>query len=163
MSGSISLYTNGALAATSVILPTTALAYQALYNMSPLNFALNNAPLNYIGNTLFAGDPLLNASIDEFRIYNGALSPSQVQADRLLGPNQLIGSNTSVALTAALAGGNIVLTWPTNSALVNLTSSSTVAPGSLWNTVSQPMSIVSGKFQVTVPATGGAQFFRLEK
>jgi len=57
--GYVALYTNGVLAAIN-------------NNVSnPLAAALGNDPINYLGASLYASDPLLNATIDEFRIYNG--------------------------------------------------------------------------------------------
>jgi hypothetical protein len=41
---------------------------------------LGNTPNNFIGRSQVATDPYLNGSIDEFRIYNRALSPGEVQA-----------------------------------------------------------------------------------
>ena len=74
-------------------------------------------PDNYIGwddyqgnansaspQTIFA-DPTLNGSINEFRIYNGALNAAQVAADYALGPNQVIGSNKHVSLAAVSQAG----------------------------------------------------------
>jgi len=41
---------------------------------------LGNTPNNFIGRSQVAADPYLNGSIDEFRVYNRALSPGEVQA-----------------------------------------------------------------------------------
>jgi uncharacterized protein len=35
---------------------------------------------NYIGRSQFSDDPYLDANIDEFRVYNRALSPDEIQA-----------------------------------------------------------------------------------
>jgi hypothetical protein len=40
---------------------------------------LGNTPNNFIGRSQVAADPYLNGSIDEFRVYNRALSPGEVQ------------------------------------------------------------------------------------
>lgn len=164
LAGYIALYTNGVLAAATANNQVRPVLYQSIYNVSSVNYVLGAAPPNnLIGASLYPGDPLLNASIDEFRIYNGPLTAAQISADHALGPNQLIGSNTSVSLTAAVSGSNLVLTWPTNSALVTLTSSSNLGSGGAWPAVNQPLTIAGGKYQVTVPVAGAAQYFRLEK
>jgi hypothetical protein len=51
--------------------------------------ALDNVHTNwfFLGKSLFANDPHLNGSIDEFRIYNGALSAAAVEASFKKGPD----------------------------------------------------------------------------
>jgi hypothetical protein len=132
----------------------------------PLNYGLGPDPLNYIGQSLYTGDPGLLASIDEFRIYNNALTPAQIAADYALGPNQLLGTSTSVSLSASVSGGNVTLKWPTTSALVTLLSSPSLGVGAIWtpvNTTNGALTVVGGNYQVTVPDTGTAQFFRLQQ
>ena len=41
---------------------------------------LGNTPNNFIGRSQVAADPYLNGSIDEFRVYDRALSPGEIQA-----------------------------------------------------------------------------------
>ncbi|HYG23225.1 MAG TPA: LamG-like jellyroll fold domain-containing protein [Verrucomicrobiae bacterium] len=67
------LYTNGVLETINT-------------NMTAPLSSLNNV-LTYLGRSLYAVDPYLNGSIDEFRIYNGALSPITVQQNHEQGPN----------------------------------------------------------------------------
>ena len=66
------IYTNGALAASRQDLTSLA------------NVDTN---LFFLGRSLFASDPWLNGSIDEFRIYNGSLSASAIAAHYTNGPN----------------------------------------------------------------------------
>jgi hypothetical protein len=148
--GSVALYTNGVLAVNN---PNVS-------NLLP--DALGQDPLNYLGASLYGSDPLLKASISEFRIYKGPLTAGQIQADHALGPDQLIGSSTTVSLTAASAGGgNVVIKWPTTSALVNLMSSPTLGAGATWTPVSNGVLTVSGgNYVMTVPVSG-ARYFRL--
>ena len=42
---------------------------------------------SFIGRSLFAGDPLLNGSIDELRMYSARLGPAQIATNFLNGPN----------------------------------------------------------------------------
>jgi hypothetical protein len=138
--GSVALYTNGVLAVNN---PNVS-------NLLP--DALGQDPLNYLGASLYGSDPLLKASISEFRIYKGPLTAGQIQADHALGPDQLIGSSTTVSLTAASA---------TTSALVNLMSSPTLGAGATWTPVSNGVLTVSGgNYVMTVPVSG-ARYFRL--
>jgi hypothetical protein len=161
LAGYLALYTNGVLAATSANTQNMPLLFQSIYGMSTLNRVLGADPLNGIGASFWTGDPFLNATLDEFRIYNGPLTPAQIQADGALGPNQLIGSSTSVALEVSLSGADLVIKWPTSSALVTLTSTSDVG-STVWTPVNRPVSVVGGSYQVIVPASSSAQFFRLE-
>lgn len=101
--------------------------------------------------------------MDEIRIYNGPLTAGQIRADTALGPNQLIGSATSVSLAATLSGGNIVIHWPTNSALVTLMASPALGSGAVWSEVSNVMTLNGGNYQVSIPVSGSARFFRLQK
>jgi len=150
--GSVALYTNGVLAMNN---PNVS-------NLLP--DALGQDPLNYLGASLYGSDPLLKASINEFRIYKGPLTLGQIQADHALGPDQLIGSSTTVSLAAASAsGGHVVLKWPTTSALVNLMSSPTLGAGAIWTPVSNGVLTASGgNYQMNVPVSG-TLFFRLQK
>jgi hypothetical protein len=43
----------------------------------------------FIGRSLYAADAYLNASIDEFRIYDSALSAEQVKKDYSAGPDSV--------------------------------------------------------------------------
>jgi hypothetical protein len=163
--GSFSYYTNGVLAASAVLYNT--LTVPPAFNgpcdkQTALAYTLGADPLNYLGHSLYAADPYLNASIDEFRIYNAALTPAQINADYILGPNQVIGANTSVSLTATVSAGNLILTWPTNSAFVSLVSSPTLGAGSLWSPAAGTLTIVGGNYQETITAIGTSQFFKLE-
>ena len=175
VAGTFSYYTNGVLAARAAI-------YSNLTSPSSFNGALSTtnhpAPrqrpgdprqgdyVNYIGHSLYDADPPLAGSVDEFRIYNAALQPSQIKADFLLGPNQLVGANTHVSLAVSVSGGNLVVTWPTNSAYVNLVSSPGVRRGRAmdpggWNgTSSRPSSAPIS--EETVPMSLSTQFFGLE-
>jgi len=141
------------------------LAYQLAND--PLNYGLGPDPLNYIGQSLYTGDPGLLANISEFRIYSSPLTPAQVAADFALGPNQLIGTSTNVSLSASVSGDNVVIKWPTTSALVTLLSSPTLGNGAVWtpvNTANGALTVIGSNYQVTVPDTGtAAQFFRLQQ
>jgi hypothetical protein len=71
--GYIALYTNGVLQSvnTGVTDPMSV--------VSPVEA--------YIGRSVYTGDPYASITLDEFRIYNFALSAAQIQDDFQLGPN----------------------------------------------------------------------------
>src|SRR6266446_4337375 len=72
----MSLYLNGASIGPIASASTT----KHIYTIA------NDANDN-IGKSQFATDPTYNGSFDEFRIYNNAFDPSQVEADYEAGPN----------------------------------------------------------------------------
>ena len=183
MAGYEAFYTNGVLAAqismfNDLIDPVafrcpainqhSILAYQLAND--PLNYQLGPDPVNYIGQSLYTSasgnlpDPGLRANFQEFRIYSTALTPAQIAADYVLGPNQTLGTSTEVKLSASHSGSNTIVKWPTTSALVTLLSSPTLGAGAVWTPVATPLANDgSGNYQVTVPMTGSAQFFRLQQ
>ena len=70
---------------------------------------------SYIGASLFAADPALNASIDELRIYNGALSAISLKQSDDQGPNIVLASGPATfavqpASTTAPLGQTATLT-----------------------------------------------------
>ena len=99
----LSIYTNGVLESANT------------------NFTVNISSLNdvqsWIGRSLWGVDPYLNASIDEFRIFRGALSPISILQSQVQGPD------------VPLAGGPAAfLAQPTNTiALLGQPATFTVA------------------------------------
>ncbi|HXD00778.1 MAG TPA: LamG-like jellyroll fold domain-containing protein [Verrucomicrobiae bacterium] len=167
--GSESIYLNGALAASQTMFNTltdpVAFVGPTYTNGTIIPITLGADPLNYIGQSLYTTDPGLLAKVDEFRIYNNALTAAQIAADHALGPNQFIGTSLNVSLAASTSGANTVLKWPTTSALVSLVSSPVLGSGAVWTPVSTSALTTdgSGHYQITVPATGTARFFRLQQ
>lgn len=117
----MSIYTNGVLEAVNT-------------NMTVGVGSLNDQ-FSYIGRSLFPNDPYLNASIDEIRIFKGALSPITIKQSQDQGPDTVLAdgpakfvvnpTNTSVAVgqTAtfnAAAVGYLPITyqWFKNGTLV---------------------------------------------
>ena len=68
---------------------------------------------------------------------------------------------THPTMSISLSGINVVVSWPTsNAASFNLYSRTDVASGG-WSAVSPSPTVVGTNYQVTVPHTESAQFFRL--
>ena len=79
--------------------------------------SLVNATNNYLGRSAFAGDPYLNGKVDDFRIYNGALSAAQVTALYLLTP---VAPAAPATVTATAASASVVnLSWTASSGATN--------------------------------------------
>jgi len=84
----LAVYTNGMLAGVNTA-ETASLA------------SVSNV-LSYLGRSLYTSDPYAPINVDEFRIYNGALSAQQVALDAASGPAQIItdpGTLLSMQLT----------------------------------------------------------------
>jgi len=117
--GQIALYTNGVLAAVnnSVTIPMT-----SVFDV-----------YNFIGRSLYSGDSYFNFNLNEFRIYEGALTPAQIQDNYAFGPDvatfagpvqfmaqpqsATVNELAPVAFTAEFAGTPVVgIQWRRNGA-----------------------------------------------
>lgn len=72
----LAIYTNGVLEAT--------------FTNLTISIGNLNDVYSYVGRSLFAADPYLNASIDELRIYNGALAGLSIKQSDDQGPNTVL-------------------------------------------------------------------------
>jgi hypothetical protein len=145
--GYLALYTNGVLAAT--------------YNSLTYPITSIHDNFSYINQSLYSSDPHVDLTINELRIYSGALSPAQVVLNDELGPDVLAAPSAPI-LSVAIVGGNVVVSWPTNSSGFTLASKGSLTGGS-WNPVGTSPVISGANYQVTLPPTNTAQFFRLSK
>ena len=112
---------------------------------------------SWIGRSPY-NDPYMNMSVDEFRVYRGRLSPDEIQAADVIGPNQLLTTNAT--LTVNQSGGNVTLSWPVAAAGFSVQSRAALGSGN-WTTLTNAPSLSGNNWQVTLPETGTAQFFRL--
>ena len=140
------IYTNGVLETSLAV--STPLA----------SVSMNSASL---GRSPFGGDPWLAGSIDEFRIYAGAMLPSDLAVAQIVGPNVLL--TTSVSLTSTTSSGNLIMNWPVAGSGFTLVSSPTLGSGAIWNPVNLTPSIIGTNNQVTVVPTNATLFFRLQR
>jgi hypothetical protein len=141
-------YTNGVLAASG----------SASIQLSTIN-DVNN----WMGRSQW-GDPMFQGSINEFRIYEGALTPDQVAAAQTAGPNAL-PLLTKPTLTVVRGNGNVTLSWATNgSDGYVLQGSGAVGAGAAgWSNVTGTPTVSGANYQVTVPTSSAQQFYKLTK
>lgn len=145
----MAIYANGALAASG---PMNS---KQLANLRDVKC--------WIGRSLYAADAGLSGSIDEFRIYAGALSAADIAANYTAGPNTVRPSLLPVArpsLQIRLEGNQVILSWPVSAQGFSLVSSP-VLPAATWSPVSGPTTTNGNEIRVTVPVTGTQQYFRL--
>ncbi len=141
--------------------------YDAIYTNGILSSTVTSAtpPLNsvstawsFIGRSLFGVDAWLNATVDEFRIYDGRLSPAMIAANGLAGPNVLaVPINLNLSATAS----NITLTWPAYGIGFTAQSSPTLGTGAVWSPIGGSPTLGSNVWRLTVPMTNSATFIRL--
>jgi hypothetical protein len=147
--GYLAIYTNGVLA--------------GINNSVTTAFSAVNDAYSWIGRSLYSGDPYPDFTLDEFRIYNGALSPAEIAAADALGANQLLDNSSPSFNTTMVTGNSLILSWPLASAGFTLMSRTNLASGA-WSTAAlTPPQISGGQWQLSIPMTQNAQYFRLQK
>ena len=144
-SNSLLVYTNGILMAqnTGVTIPMSAI--------HPVHC--------YLGKSSYAGDPNGTATLNELRIYNGAMSAMQVAADFAAGPDVLSGPEPVLSISRAAT--HVILNWPAASAGYVLQTTPNLKAG--WTTLfnTQLQIVTNGNYQITLPATDSTVFYRL--
>lgn len=81
----------------------------------PLSAVVDN--LNYVGRSLYTGDAWLKGSIDELRIYQGALSASQIAINYSAGPATVV-TNAGALLSVRLVVATNMFPYQTQQALL---------------------------------------------
>lgn len=144
------IYTNGTLVATAPgVVP------------KPLS-AMNNRDVNnWLGRSQFA-DPYWSGKYNEFRIYQGAMTPEQVAASFAAGPDSLPSTNAAPALTAQVTSAGLVVSWPDTAQGFQLEATAALGNGATWTPLGAGTAS-GGKYSVTVPLDQKTRFFRLRK
>jgi hypothetical protein len=140
--GTMEYYTNGVL-------------HGALSDLAGTMAEVGNW-FSWIGRSPYA-DPYVIANVDEFRIYRGRLSPDEIKASDVIGANQLLTTNAPMTITRS--PGSITISWPV--AAGGFSVQSEPALNGSWSTLSTTPTLAGNQWQVTVPTSGSAQFFRL--
>lgn len=164
MAGYEAFYTNGVLCASvsmfNNLIDPVGFQGPAFNDHSALAYTLGADVNNYIGESLYTGDPGMLANVDEVRIYSGALTQSQIAADYALGPNVLPSNAPMIYVSAS--GKNLIITWSTSGTSgYSLQESTTLGAGASWSAVGITPTVAGSNYQVTVPITGATEFFRL--
>jgi hypothetical protein len=136
------LYTNGVLAASATVA------------IAPAGF---NAALNYLGDSQYPADPLFSGRLDELFLYNYALSAAEIPR---LAANQPPPPSGPTTLSASIAGGNLLLSWPSNYLGCRLESNSiSITTAGNWFTVSGSASTT--QMSLGINPSSSNVFFRL--
>ncbi len=100
--GFIGLYLNGVLVASNSAVTTALSAVSDVHS--------------YLGHSLYTADPYLKGSISEFRVFNGAVSGSQIALDAGGGPDTLV--TTPGSLRSVVVGTTNILAGSTTQPLI---------------------------------------------
>ncbi len=115
--------------------------------------------LGYLGRSLFSADAWLNATIDEFRIYDGRLTPEQIMANEVAGPDALA---LPIQLGFMSSPGSLTFTWPDYAVGFVLESNPTIGSESVWTQVAMP-ALDGPVWRVTIANPTQNLFFRLRR
>ena len=146
--GTLALYIDGELAGENraIIMPLS---------------AVSNA-YSYIGRSLFSGDSYFDFTIDELRIYDGALSAGAIAATEALGPDQLL-STTRPTVSLSADPGGLTVDWPAASADFAVQSRGNLITGEWEDDPAALPVLIDGQWQTTLPVTDTNRFYRLRR
>lgn len=142
--------------------------YEALYLNGSLVNERNDVPFDqtaiqdvssYIGKSMYPADPTMTGTVSEFRIYQSRLSASQVAASYALGPNMLL---SDLKLNYQSSANNFVVSWPTNASTFGLQTASNLSNPN-WQTIALTPQSSGNMYQIILPTTNSAQYFRLSQ
>ena len=114
---------------------------------------------NMLGRSQFSADPYFAGRYNEFRIYRGLLSDSDVAADYAAGPDTV---GVDYVLHNFAASNSLTITWGLTATNLVLKSSPVLGNGATWSPVATTPVLQNGRYGVNVPLTGNASFFRLQ-
>lgn len=144
--GTISIYTNGVLAASRE-------------HFIPEN---NDFGFNIGGGGVFDGDLNLNffnGQIDEVAIFDKALPSERISFLYL----RATGTPAALSISRGLSANSLILSWPTNATGFALQSTPNLTPPVTWLDVTNPPTLFGGMLTLTNPMSGPALFFQLRK
>jgi hypothetical protein len=142
--------------------------YSAIYTNGVLEKAFTNSlpalsTVNsgwaFLGRSLFSSDAWLNATIDEFRIYDGRLTPGQIAVDFKSGPDELALPFRAEASDTA---SSLSMSWPSYAA--GYVPEVSAQAGSLgWTAISNAAILDNDRWRFDLRKTNPAAFLRLRR
>ena len=141
--------------------------YEAIYTNGTLMTSVSGlgpsldeiSPIwSFIGQSFFSSNAWLNASLDEFRIYDSRLTPAQIAANNQFGPSV---ATMPISLNVSGTRSNINLAWPSYGIGYTVQSSPVLGANASWSPVSGAPELSNNVWQVTLPGTNTADFIRL--
>ncbi len=117
---------------------------------------------DWLGRSQWFQDPFFNGRYDELRIWQGVLSPAQITAHYAAGPDQpllVLRPRLHLSLEAHL----MTLSWSTNNTAGFVLETATGPDALSWQLVTNRVLMLNNEYQVTVPVSPTAAFYRLRK
>jgi Concanavalin A-like lectin/glucanases superfamily len=113
---------------------------------------------NWLGRSQYSGDTYFGGRYNEFRIYSGLLSDSDVAADYVTGPEAV---GVDYMIHDYVSSNALTLTWGPSATNLMLQTSPVLGAGVVWVPVTNAPILQNGRWGVTAPLTGAAAYFRL--
>lgn len=128
----------------------------------PAGFPLSslNDVNNWLGRSQY-NDPYFKGSYNEFRLYDGAMTASQVAASFAAGPDAALG-RPSLRIVSGGAGA-LTLRWPAAAVGYKLESSALIGPGANWAPVVGAATPNGADLTFSVNSASAARYYRLSK
>jgi hypothetical protein len=137
---------------------TNGLLMGANYSISPYTFNMTHC---WIGKSSYSADPNGVFTLDELRIYDGAMPSWQLAENDSAGPDKL--PDNTPTLSIAHSGNNINLSWPATAAGYSVQTATALGTGVTWAALpGAPAPIFTNNaLQITLPITNQSRFYRL--
>ena len=130
-------------------------------SMSLTPAAIGRTLNDWIGKSQFATDPYFKGTIDDFRIYEGALTAQQIQTNYLVGPN--VVPVLPSLLQASMVSTNLLVSWPVSAVGFVVQSSSVLGAGAAWTNVGLISTQTNGLNLINLsPTSSASMFYRLK-
>jgi hypothetical protein len=111
----------------------------------------------FIGRSLWSADAYLNATIDEFRIYDGRLTPQEIATDYQFGPDTLA---LPVSITQSNSPANLSLSWPSWAAGFTAQGSTNLTN---WTTNGLAPALANDRWSLLISPTNRFNYYRLQR
>ncbi len=117
---------------------------------------------NWLGRAQYGGDPFFTGVYDEFRIWDGAMTPARAAASFASGPNLTPIVSLQIERSAP---NQITISYPESAGGFLLEKTAEFVSGTtVWSPATGGTSVTnSGVIEVTFPLTPNNQFFRLKQ
>jgi hypothetical protein len=116
---------------------------------------------NWLGRAQF-NDPFFRGQFEEFRIWDGAMTPAQVAASLAAGPNADVGGGVRLRI-AREPDGKVKVSWPVEATDYVLECSGVLGPDAAWDLVFEVPVEEDGSFVVRLDVGATPKFFRLTR
>jgi hypothetical protein len=98
--------------------------------------------------------------VDEFRIYDGRLTPEEIAANYLAGPDALA---LPVTLLVSNSVSALTLSWPAYALGFVAESAPALGPNETWSALGGEPTLAEDRWWLTKPESDDAKFFRLKR